>query len=206
MGKLLEFKKIIRKTNKMELDTDTEDSFTEDLLYTRKEITINLDEIDYVLNCVYKQLLINNKLIISSENSSDFTKLTYLKDFNDKLNDIMYFLTNSVYKDPVIITIDFSELKYLLGTLQLEIEVLGKSKDENSSYSFKALKTLYSRLFCLYKPWEKEILKEWILLQSKETLNIFLVNLYLSVIIRLYYSVYLMVSTFIFVKSVYIRF
>jgi hypothetical protein len=152
MGKILEFKKFTRKIN-------TNDSSDEDFLYTRKEITIKLDEIDYVLNCVYKQLLINNKLIISAESSSDFNTLTYLKDFNDKLNDIMYFLTNSVYKDPIIIKINFLEFKYLLGTLQLEIEILGNSKDENSSYSFKALKGLYTRLFCIYEPWEKETLK-----------------------------------------------
>ncbi|NMM63578.1 hypothetical protein HBE96_13010 [Clostridium sp. P21] len=157
MGKIIEFKNFKNNAYKGDINDPSED----EKLYIRKEINIKLDEIDYLLNCVYKQMLINNKLIIDAENNCNFSKLTYLKDFNDKLEDIMYFLTNSSYQDPIIIKINFIELKYLLGTLQLELELLDNSKKlSSSSYSPVSLENLYNRLLPIYKTWEKEITKE----------------------------------------------
>lgn len=155
MGKIIKFR---TKINTQELNTSNPPE--DERLYTRKEITIKLDETDYVLNCVYKQILINNKLIIDAENNYNFSKLTYLNDFNNKLHDIMYFLTNSSYHDPIIIKLNFIELKYLLGTLELNLEILAESQEQSSSYSLQSLKNLYNRLLSIYKPWEKEISKE----------------------------------------------
>ncbi|AWI05323.1 hypothetical protein [Clostridium drakei] len=150
MGKIIKFR---TKINTSELNTN--DSSDDKKLYIRKEITIKLDEIDYVLNCVYKQILINNKLIIDAENNYNFSKLTYLNDFNNKLHDIMYFLTNSHYNDPIIIKINFVELKYLLGTLELNLEMLEDSKGDSS---INILKSLYNRLLPIYNLFQKEIM------------------------------------------------
>ncbi|AKN30819.1 hypothetical protein Ccar_08200 [Clostridium carboxidivorans P7] len=151
MGKIIKFRTKIN-TQELNINNPSED----ERLYTRKEITIKLDEIDYVLNCVYKQILINNKLIIDAENNYNFSKLTYLNDFNNKLHDIMYFLTNSSYHDPIIIKLNFIELKYLLGTLELNLEMLEDSKDS----SLNILKSLYNRLLSIYKLFQKELMIE----------------------------------------------
>lgn len=150
MGKIIKFRTKIN-TPKLNANDPSED----ERLYIRKEITIKLDEIDCVLNCVYKQILINNKLIIDAENNYNFSKLTYLNDFNNKLHDIMYFLTNSSYHDPIIIKLNFIELKYLLGTLELNLEMLEDSKEDSS---LNILKSLYNRLLPIYKLFQKEIM------------------------------------------------
>ncbi len=161
MGKIIEFKKFSKKINTDNLNTQnfSMDIFPEnDLMYIRKELEINLDEIDIILNCVYKQTLINEKLITAAEN--DFEKLTYLRDFNDKLQDIMYILTNSSYNDPIIININFLEFKYLMGTLQLELDVLKElqatAQDHNS---LEVIDYLFNRLLPFYSSWKKEIYK-----------------------------------------------
>lgn len=150
MGKIIKFR---TKINTPELNAN--DPSEDERLYIRKEITIKLDEIDCVLNCVYKQILINNKLIIDAENNYNFSKLTYLNDFNNKLHDIMYFLTNSSYNDPIIIKLNFIELKYLLGTLELNLEMLEASKEDSS---LNILKSLYNRLLPIYKLFQKELM------------------------------------------------
>lgn len=152
MGKIIKFR---TKINTQELNAN--DPSEDERLYIRKEITIKLDEIDCVLNCVYKQILINNKLIIDAEGNYNFSKLTYLNDFNNKLHDIMYFLTNSSYHDPIIIKLNFIELKYLLGTLELNLEMLEDSKEDSS---LNILKSLYNRLLPIYKLFQKEIMIE----------------------------------------------
>lgn len=152
MGKIIKF-----RTKIITPELNTEDSSEDKKLYIRKEIAIKLDEIDYVLNCVYKQILINNKLIIDAENNYNFSKLTYLNDFNNKLHDIMYFLTNSHYNDPIIIKINFVELKYLLGTLELNLEMLEDSKEDSS---INILKNLYNRLLPIYNLFQKEIMSK----------------------------------------------
>ncbi|WPC39313.1 hypothetical protein [Clostridium sp. JS66] len=152
MGKIIKFR---TKINAPKLDAN--DPSEDERLYIRKEITIKLDEIDCVLNCVYKQILINNKLIIDAEGNYNFSKLTYLNDFNNKLHDIMYFLTNSSYHDPIIIKLNFIELKYLLGTLELNLEILEDSKEDSS---LNILKSLYNRLLSIYKLFQKELMIE----------------------------------------------
>ncbi|WP_411681559.1 hypothetical protein [Clostridium thailandense] len=161
MGKIIEFKKFSKKINTENLHTQSFsiDIFPEnDLMYIRKELEINLDEIDMILNCVYKQILINEKLITATED--DFEKLTYLKDFNDKLQDIIYFLTNSSYNDPIIININFLEFKYLMGTLQLELDVLKETQAAAQDHnSLDVLDFLFNRLLPSYNSWKKDIFK-----------------------------------------------
>lgn len=164
MGKIIEFKKFSKKINRDNFNIDESDLDVlpdDDLAYVRKEIEIRLDEVDYILDCIYKQILINDKLIISADNNSDFSKLTYLRDFNDKLHDVMYFLTNSTYQDPIIIKINFLEFKYLLGTLQLELDMLNESKDTTrnnpSSDYFKIIEYLCTSFTNIYFSWKNEI-------------------------------------------------
>lgn len=163
MGKIIEFKKFSNKINKDNLLIDSNiDVFPEnELLYIRKEINIKLHEVDEVLSCIYKQILINNKLINKWQNDYDLDKLIYLKDFNDKLHDVMYFLTNSIYGESILIKLNFLEFKYLVGTLQLQLEILkdsNKNSQNNSLLnSFNLLKELYSRLSLLYASWQKEV-------------------------------------------------
>lgn len=160
MGKVIEFKKFSRKINKdnFKETNDDLDIFTEnDLAYKRRELEITANEIDHLISCVYKQILMNEQIISKVEKDYDFEKSTYLKDFNDKLHDIMYFLTNSVYGDCIIININFLELKYLTGTLQLELEMIKDSTDNTSEY-MGAIEGLFSRIYPLYRSWEKELL------------------------------------------------
>ncbi|MCT8975603.1 hypothetical protein N4T77_03215 [Clostridium sp. CX1] len=160
MGKVIEFKKFSRKINKdnFKETNDDLDIFTEnDLAYKRRELEITANEIDHLISCVYKQILMNEQIISKVEKDYDFEKSTYLKDFNDKLHDIMYFLTNSVYGDCIIININFLELKYLTGTLQLELEMIKESTDNTSEY-MEAIEELFSRIYPLYRSWEKELL------------------------------------------------
>lgn len=163
MGKIIEFKKFSKLINTDNLKTRSfsMDIFPEnDLIYIRKEIEINLNEIDAILNCVYKQILVTESLIVTAENNFDFEKLTYLKDFNDKLEYVIYFLTNSSYQDPIIININFLEFKYLIGTLQLEVEVLRESKDNIPDPNYlKVVDTIFNRLFPVYISWKKEVYK-----------------------------------------------
>lgn len=164
MGKIIEFKKFSKRINKDNLKTQSffTDIFPEeDFIYIRREIDFNLNEIDELLNCIYKQILVNDKLIISSEDNHDFEKMTYLKDFNDKLHDIMYFLTNTSYQEPVTINMNFLELQYLVGTLQLEAEALEDPSDfinNNASSDYlKVIDKIYHRLYSLYDSWKKEL-------------------------------------------------
>lgn len=161
MGKIIEFKKFSKKINTDNLNNQnfSMDIFPEnDLMYIRKEIEVNLDEVDSILNCVYKQILINEKLIIAAKD--DFEKLTYLRDFNDKLQDIMYFLTNSSYNNPIIICINFLEFKYLMGTLQLELEMIKDSKATSQDNNYiEIIEFLFNRLLPIYRSWKKEIYK-----------------------------------------------
>lgn len=164
MGKIIEFKKFSKRINKDNLKTQgfSTDIFPEeDFIYIRREIEFNLDEMDELLNCIYKQISINDTLIISTEDNYEFEKMTYLKDFNDKLHDIMYFLTNTLYQDPITINMNFLELQYLVGTLQLEIEVLEDSNafiDNNASSDyFKIIDKIYHRLYPVYNSWKKEL-------------------------------------------------
>jgi hypothetical protein len=167
MGKVIEFKKFSKNINKDNLNKACSDlnMFPDnDSSYIRKEIDISLVEVDHIINCIYKQLLINEQLITNSENTGDFDKLLYLKDFNDKLHDVMYFVTNSVYKNPIIIKVTFLEFKYLVGTLQLEIGLLN-DPDENeksnvSSDYLKVIENLYNRFYHVYKNWENEFYSE----------------------------------------------
>lgn len=157
MGKIIEFKKFSNRINKDNLKTQgfSTDIFPEeDFIYIRREIEFNLDEMDELLNCIYKQISINDTLIISTEDNYEFEKMTYLKDFNDKLHDIMYFLTNTSYQNPITINMNFLELQYLVGTLQLETEVLEDS-DASSDY-FKVINKIYHRLYPVYNSWKKE--------------------------------------------------
>ncbi|MBC2581295.1 hypothetical protein [Clostridium sp. DJ247] len=164
MGKIIEFKKFSKKVNRDNLNIkDTNlDMFSEnDLLYEKRELNINLKEIDLLLKCVHKQIQINNKLI-NSENHYNYEKIIYLKDFNDKLHDIMYFLTNSVYKDPIVIKLNFFQLKYLLGTLQLELEILGESNTNTDNTTqlenFNIIKNVYDRLYPIYDCLQRDML------------------------------------------------
>lgn len=96
MGKVIEFKKFSKKINKdnLNIKDSSLDMFPEnDLAYVRKEIQINLTEIDSVISCIHNQILINDVLISTAEKENDYQKLTYMRDFNDKLYDVMYFLT-----------------------------------------------------------------------------------------------------------------
>ncbi|MBI6872234.1 hypothetical protein [Clostridium aciditolerans] len=164
MGKIIEFKKFSKRINKDNLKTQSfsTDIFPEeDFIYIRREIEFNLDEMDELLNCIYKQISINDTLIISTEDNYEFEKTTYLKDFNDKLHDIMYFLTNTSYQNPITINMNFLELQYLVGTLQLETEVLEDSdasidNDASSDY-FKVIHKIYHRLYPVYNSWKKEL-------------------------------------------------
>lgn len=164
MGKIIEFKKFSKRINidNLNIDHFSSDTLTdEDSVYIRKEIEIKLNEVDHILNCIYKQILINDKLIVHSEENYDLNKLTYLRDFNDKLHDVMYFLTNSPYHDPIIIKINFLEFKYLFGSLQLEVDILNENKDKTKQNSLSEyiniLEGVYNRFSPIYMSWQKEL-------------------------------------------------
>lgn len=123
----------------------------------KTEITLSLDEIDYISCCFDQQLEINDDIICIAESEENINDIDFYCDYNDAIRSIIDIISEAGEKnDPITISLDFNELDAFISCIESETQSYEMSKLDGEELElaeieyFEILQKVHDRLSPIY--------------------------------------------------------